>query len=1059
MKKLLQSLFLLLFVAVQAMAQVNPGRTVTGKVTAKEDGLPLPGVGVVVTGANVGTQTGVDGNFTLQVASGSSLTFTYVGYLTQKLTIPSSNVLNVILTQDATQLSEVVVTGLGGTRAQRSLPYAATSVGSEDLTVARNTDISSALAGKVAGVQLNGSPSSSFDNANIIIRGINGFSVDPPLFVVDGTPTLQENVNMDNVESVTVLKGAAATALYGQRAYNGVVVVTSKKGSRNGGTSIDFNSSYTSENVSLLPDYQNQYAGGYSAEFNIFSYDPKIHPASWASFDGQKMLDYGADASFGPKIDGSMYRPYYSWYEGADFGKLEALTAQPNNVKDFLRTGHNLNNSLAFSGGGEGYNFRVGYTNQDRSLIQNNAERSMNMFNVNGSLDLNKQFTVSTDFQFAKESRIGQPYEGYRNDGLNIVQGFNQWFQRQLDMKRMVNEQTQPNGNPTSWNIGDPNGSGDLADVTAPQYWTNPFWNAANNFRTHKRNRLMGNVGLKYNLTSNIAIQTNIRADINNGLGNERMATGGLELDYFKTSQFTNNEFNYELNGTYKKSFGDFSFDALVGGNIRKEKREGLAVGTAGGLSFRNYFNLDASLARPIDDNTYFAKEVRSVFGKASFGYKGFAYLDVTGRNDWSSVFAPGLNSYFYPSLSGTIIASEFFSAGLKDIVSFAKVRASYAQVGSDNVDPYSTTSQFNTGNGYGSNASLNIGDQLRDGKILPALTGSYEVGADVRFLRDRIGLDFSYYVNNNKNQILSVTLNGATGYGSNLINAGQLTNRGFEVALTGTPIKSKNVNWDLNLNFSKSKTMVDKITETQKNVIFQNSTFFTNSLNLREGEEWGYITGRTFNRDANGNMIILANGRPAFTTNQFIGYARPDYTGGAFSSLRVFNFDLGFSLDYQKGGLFNSTTRAFNMGSGLSNETVGVNDKGVDWRLPVSQGGGYKFPGVLADGKPNARYIEASIAFYNGMQNGAGEMFMIDASYLKLREVRLGYSVPSQFLRSKAGFVKNANLGLIVGNAWLISAPGKKYGVDPSELENFWQEGGQLPQTRTLGVNLKVGF
>jgi TonB-linked SusC/RagA family outer membrane protein len=1060
MKKLLQSLFLLLFVASQALAQE---RTVTGKVTAKEDGMPLPGVSVVVTGSNVGTQTSVDGTYSLKVTKGNSLTFTYVGYASQRAAISSSNVVNVVLSQDATALTEVVVTALGQTRSQKSLPYSATKVDAKDLTVARNTDISTALAGKVAGVQLNGSPSSTFDNANVIIRGINGFSVGAPLFIVDGTPTLQENVNMDNVENVTVLKGAAATALYGQRAYNGVVVVTSKKGSRKGGTSVEFNTSYTSENVSLLPDYQNQYAGGYSAAWPTFHYDAAIHPASWAAFEGQKMLDYGADASFGPKIDGSQYRPYYSWYEGADFGKTEAIAAHPNNVKDFLRTGHNLNNSLAFSGGGENYNFRIGYTNQNRSLVQRNADRTMNMFNVNGSLDISKKLSVSTDFQFAKESRVGQPYETYRNDGLNVVQGFNQWFQRQLDMKRLQAQQTQANGNPTSWNIGDPNGSGDLDEITTPQYWDNPFWVASSNYRTDRRNRVLGNVGLNYKITNDIAIQANVRGDLSNGLGDERMATGGLQLDYYKTSQFTNNEFNYELNATYKKVFGDFSFDALVGGNLRNEKRESLYAQTAGGLSFRNYFSIDASLARPTFTNPagvypYYAKEVRSAFGKASFGYKGFAYVDVTARNDWSSVFAPGLNSYFYPSVSGTIIASEFFPQSLKDVVSFAKVRASYAQVGSD-IDPYRVNLQYNTGFGYGSNASLNIGDELRDGQIKPALTGSFEVGADLKFLADRIGLDFSYYQNNNKNQILSVTLNGATGYGSNLINAGQLTNRGIEFALSGTPVKSKNVSWDLNLNFSKSKTMVDKITATQTNVIYQNSTFFTNSLNLREGQEWGYVTGRKFNRDASGNMIILANGRPAFTTNQFIGYARPDYTGGAFSSLRVMNFDLGFSLDFQKGGLFNSTTRAFNMGSGLSTETVGVNDKGIDWRLPVTQGGGYKFPGVLADGTPNNKYIEASVAFYDGMQNGAGEMFMIDASYLKLREVRLGYNVPTKFLNTKAGFVKNANLGLIVGNAWLISAPGKKYGVDPSELENFWQEGGQLPQTRTFGVNLKVGF
>ncbi|MDY0905154.1 SusC/RagA family TonB-linked outer membrane protein [Pedobacter sp. CFBP9032] len=1056
MKKLLQSLFILLFIAFTAVGQ---DRTISGTVTSADDKLPLPGVNVKIKGAQGGTVTGADGKFTVRTPSGATaLEFSSIGFTTQTITIGTSGTVNVALAGDATSLSEVVVTGLGGARDQKALGYSVAKVDGDRLNNARITDVNTALAGKVAGVQLNGSPSSSFDNASIIIRGINGVSLGAPLFVIDGTPTTADNVNMDNVESLTVLKGAAAAALYGQRAYNGVVVITNKKGSRKPGTSVELNTGYTAEKAALLPDYQNEYAGGYTAEWPTFVYDPTIHPASWASFNGQKMLEYGADASFGPKIDGSQYRPYYSWLPGENFGKTVPITAQPDNIKDFLQTGGNFNTSIAFTTGGDAYNLRVGYTNQTRTLIQQNSNRNINIFNINGSYDISKKLTVSTDLQFSREERRGQPYEGYRNDGLNIVQGFNQWFQRQLDMKEMEANQTLPNGNPTSWNIGDPNGSGDLDAIGTPQYWDNPFWVANNNFRTARRNRIFGNLGLKYNITNELALQGLIRADVNTLLGDERMATGGLQQDYFKTTSNNNNEFNYELNATYKKSWGDFSFDALLGGNIRHERREGLNMETAGGLSFRNYFNIAASVARPITANTFYEKEVRSVYGKASLGYKGFLYLDVTGRNDWSSVFAPDLNSYFYPSVSGSFIASQFFPEPLKNIVSFAKLRASYAKVGSD-LDPFQLMLQYNIRQSYGDNAAINIGDQLRDGRIKPALSGSIEVGTELKFLKDRIGIDFSYYKNSNKDQIISVTANGATGFSSNLINAGKLTNRGLELALTGTPIKSGNVSWDISVNYSRSRTIVDEITPDQDNVLYENSTFFGSSLNLTKGEEWGRVLGNKFNRDASGNMIIGASGQPTFSTAQFIGFARPRYNGGAFSSLRVYNFDFSFSLDFQKGGLFNSTTRAFNMGSGLSTETLGVNDKGIDWRLPVSQGGGYKFAGVLANGQPNNRYIEASSAFYTGMQNGSGEMFMIDASYLKLREVRLGYSVPTRFLKTKLGLVKSANLGLIVGNAWLISAPGKKYGVDPSELENFWQEGGQLPQTRTFGFNLRLGF
>lgn len=1057
MKKLILSLFVLMLVAVNVMAQE---RTVTGTVTSQDDKLPIPGVSVKIKGGKGGVVTTENGKYSIKVPSAATvLEFTYLGFTAQSRTVGSSSVIDVSLTSDTKSLSEVIVTGIGGTRDSKSIGYSATQISAKDLTVARNTDISSSLAGKVAGVQLNGSPSSTFDNASIIVRGINGFSVDAPLFVVDGTPTIQENVNMDNVESVTVLKGAAATAIYGQRAYNGVVVITSKKGSRGGKPVIEFNSSYGIEKTSLLPDYQNEYAGGYTAEYIPFVYNAAIHPAAWAAWNGQNMLDYGADSSFGPKIDGTQYRSWASWYQDSPkFGKTEALTAHPDNVKDFLQAGGNLVNTLAFSSGGENFNFRLGYTNQNRKLVQINSNQNKNTVNASGSIDLNEHFTASTDIQFMKEYRKGQPYEGYRNDGLNIVQGFNQWFQRQLDMDEMKDFQTTAAGKPTSWNILGANGTGNLTAITTPQYWDNPFWIANNNYQTYTRNRIFGNINLKYKMNADFAVSAAVRADINNGVSDERMATGGLQQDYYKPSQFTNNEFNYELNLTYKKLIGDFSIDALLGGNLRHNLNQGVNMSTAGGLSFANYFNIAASIARPTVSNTYNEKEVRSALGRVSFGYKGFAYIDVTGRNDWSSVFAKDLNSYFYPSFSGSFIASNFFPNSWKNTFSFAKLRASYARVGND-LGAYQLNLAYNINSSYGTNASINIGDQLRDGRIKPALTGTIEIGTEMKFLKNRLGLDFSWYKSKNQDQILPVTVNAATGFTTSLINAGLLTNRGLELSLTGSPIQTKNVEWNLTLNYARTRTIVDKITDRQTNVIYQTSSFFTNTENIEAGKEWGIVKGRTFNRDANGNIIIAASGLPTFTTAQYIGQARPKYTGGAFSSLRVFDFDLGFSLDFSKGGLFNSTTRAFNMGSGLSQETIGVNDKGIDWRLPLSQGGGYKFAGVLANGQPNTRYIDASAAFYDGMQTGAGEMFMIDASYLKLREVRLGYTLPKQFLQSSLKGIKAVNVAFTVGNAWLISAPGKKYGVDPSELENFFTEGGQLPQSRTYGLNLRLTF
>lgn len=356
-------------------------RTVTGTVTAKEDGLPLPGVSVKVKGGTAGSSTGSDGKFSLRVpTTASTLVFSFIGFRSMEASIPSSNNITVSLEIDATQLSEVVITALGESREKKSLGYSVSEVKGEALTVAKSMDISSSLAGKVPGIQLQGSPSSTFDNANIIIRGISGLDVANPLYIVDGTPTLQENVIMDNVETISVLKGPAATALYGNRAGAGVIVITSKKGTRTGAPRIDVNLSSALEDISLLPAYQNQYAGGYSSNstspgstydnegFYLFKYKSSTHPTSWSAFNNQRIIDYGADESWGPKMDGQQYRPYYSWYPGANFGKLESLTPQPNNIMDFFEVGKTFNNSIAVSGGSEDITYRLSYNNLSRSF-------------------------------------------------------------------------------------------------------------------------------------------------------------------------------------------------------------------------------------------------------------------------------------------------------------------------------------------------------------------------------------------------------------------------------------------------------------------------------------------------------------------------------------------------------------------------------------------------------------------------------------------------------------------------------------------------------------------
>lgn len=1064
MKGFLLKTCVFLLLASQAFSQ---DRTVTGTITAREDGLPIPGVSVKVKGSSMGTSTSADGKFSLPVPSGSyTLVLTFIGYKTLEVAIPANNSITAVLDADATELSEVIVTALGETREKKSLGYSVGEVKGESLSVAKSTDVSSSLAGKVAGVQLQGSPSSTFDNANVIIRGINGLSVGNPLYVVDGTPTLQENVIMDNVESISVLKGPAATALYGNRAANGVIVISSKKGARNGSPKVELNLSTALEELYILPPYQNSYAGGYSSNsaspgssldaegFYLFKFKANTHPAEWSVFDGQRIIDYGADESWGPKMSGQMYRPYYSWYPGADFGQLSPLTPQPNNVKDFFDTGRSHNNSIAFSGGSDALTYRITYANQNRTLVQPGAKRDQHQFGINGSYNINKKFTVVTDLAFTTNNTKGQPQEGYRLDGLNVGMNFNQWYQRQLDTERLK-DYRNPDGSLRSWNIGDPNSTGNPDLYLQPQYWDSPWFVVNENFGTSKRNRIVGNLGLLFKLNDVFSISTFARANLNNGKGDFRIASGGLQQDQYNTNQLANSEMNYEASLNFKKSFGDISLDGFVGGNVRNNKYDFLNSETRGGLAFPNYFDIAASVARPFTERDYEEKEVRSVYGKASFGYKNFLYIDGTLRNDWSSALPEDNNSYLYPSLSTSFVFSELLqNSSISNVLSFGKIRAAFAQVGSD-LDPYQVAIAINNGAIFEGNPSAEIGNQYRTGAILPALTKSYEVGAEFKFF-NKIGLDLAYYVDNNTNQILGLDVASASGFTTAQINAGNIQRKGFELSLNGSPVRGKNFNWDMTVNFAKATSLVKELAPGINNYLYntQRNDF---RIENQVGEPWGMMVGRMWKTDDQGrNVYTGTTGINDYTTNNNLGSIIPDFTGGIFNSLNYKGIDLAFSIDFQEGGQFYSLTKMYTEGAGLSAFTTGVNDKGVDVREFPSAGGGVHVTGVTAAGAALDTYIPAKRYFYTNYQRDTRNV-ILSSSYIKLREVRLGYKIPAKWLGSTP--VKNVNLGAMVSNAWLIAAPAKKYGIDPSELELFGREGGQLSSTRQIGLNLRVGF
>jgi TonB-linked SusC/RagA family outer membrane protein len=1082
MRKLALLVPALLFLLTGAMAQEKI--TVNGKV-ADQNGIAVPFASITEKGTTNGTVANETGVFTVTVTLGSRLVISASGFKTVEIAAAVS--VTIQLTAADKELSEVVVTALGVRREKKALGYAVQEVKGENLTIAKSVDLSSSLVGKVAGVQIVGSPSSTFDNADILIRGVTGLGPQPPIFVLDGTITNQSAIIMDNVETVSVLKGPAATALYGQRAANGAVVITTKKGSRRKTSNVEVNLGVTFENLSVLPNYQDKYAGGYSSSytdkkslnpsgwtggdylddqgFYIFRYVPSRHPASWAGFEGHRMLEYGADESWGPKMDGSLYRPYYSWYPGAEFGQLSPLNPMPDNVKNFFRTGRNLNNSISFTSGGEAHNFRLTYGNQDRTLVIHEARRQQHQLGLNGSFDIGKYIVISSDVIYTTSDTKGKPNEGYRLDGLNVTQNFNQWFQRQLDLEKMK-VYRQPDGSLNSWNIGDPNFSSDLAVYGKPQYWDNPWWVIKESFPTQKQNRLVGNVGMNIKINKNLNVQSFVRMNSYSNENDQRVASGGLNLDAYSILQNQYREMNYESNIYYRNKFGSFSVDGMAGVNKRVEQYSQLSMATAGGLSSPDYFDIAASISRPDVSRSYQRKIVNSVYGKASVGFKDMLFVEATLRNDWSSALPVDENSYLYPSVSTSFIFTELLkTSSVSNWLSYGKIRASYASVGSD-LGPHQLDIAIANGSFYGTNPSVAIGDQFRGGGIRPALTKAWEVGTELRFFK-RIGIDFTIYENNNTDQILPVDVSSASGFTTAQINAGNIVSRGVEISLSGTPVQTKNFTWDITLNWAKNSNEVKELApEYGVNTYLYATNRFDTRLEHRVGGQWGTYYGRKWKTSSKGGTLILSNGLPDYDLNQEIGQVLPEWTGGVFNSVKYKGFDLTFSLDFQKGGLFYSETRNFNTGSGLSEETVGVNDKGHDWRdypgaYTLAGGntgnGGIRIPGQFANGTENNRYIPARSYWYTARQRDAREV-LLDASYIKLREVRVGYSIPVSLVR-KLKVAKSANVGVIVQNAWLIWATTKKYGVDPSELEVFYREGGQLSATRQIGLNIRVAF
>ena len=1026
-------------------------KSVSGTVSDSA-GVPLPGATVVVDGTSNGVTTDFDGVYSISANEGDVLSISYVGFTTQKVTVGASATLNVTLVAD-NALEEVVVTALGITREAKSLGYAQQKVEGAALTKTKQLDFKTALAGKVAGVQVISGTSSTFEPSAIRLRGEQDV-----LYVVDGIKMSSTDINTDNIDNITVLKGAAATALYGSEARSGVIVITSKK-AQAGETYITVDHNTVASTISRLHPYQNEYGGGYDQAWDTFTYNPATDPASWAAFQGQNIPYYAADESWGPKLDGTLARHWDSWIPNhPNFGELRPWSANPNNIKNFFETGVQSTTSVSFGKGGEDYSFRATGRATQATLPVPNAARDTYDVNINGSVDLTDKFTMYANLN----ARI-QNTDNYVSSGYGSLQSnFSQWWQRQLDMDRLKNNYHYE-GAFYTWNRRS-------ARNARPQYWDAPHYEQYQNTNNNENSTYSGNFGFNYDIIDGLSanVEVNRRAYNRTSWGRNYIGVNTLstQASYNEGSYVSEaNELRARLN--YSKAItSNFDVNAIVGYGARQFRGISTSASTSGGLAIPDFYTIANSKDKPSYSTYRTNNSGRSAYASVSLGYDSMLYLDGSYRFDWSSTADSENNRIETYSVTGSFLFDRLLDL---DGVSFGKLRASYAEAP---IFPgtYATSPTYGAGTAYGSLASLAVPNTLANPQLTGGMRVETEFGLEMKFLDNRLGFDFTYLDREDSKLPVAVTAAGGTGYTGLSVNSKITSSTGVEVMVTGTPILTDDLRWDVSVNFATLEKTVDFIYPgIERNIL--DSWLSWSSMDLQEivGEEWGMLYGRKRLKDDNGNWVYYASGNHRYENNQLLGNIMPDYTGGITSNLTYKNWDLAIGIDFQEGGLYHSVTDMFSMGAGLHEYTAGLNDKGNPKRDPVSAGGGIHQVGVYADGSVADFYRDPnSWAWGNWTRD---DLWLVDASFVKLRQVRLGYSFDGDKL-SNTPFT-GINVALIGNNLAILSETtdwgdyrgAKTPGLDPSELGANWSggyyasEGGQLPSARSVGLNVSLKF
>lgn len=1072
-KKFIFALSLLAAGAPNAVAQ---SQGITIKVTSADDGEPVVGAAVVIQDSKVGGVTDVDGQLTISrlPVAAKKLTISYIGMKSQTVTI-KGDVVNVVLQPNATDLNEVVVTAMGVTRQKKALGYATQEISSDQLTTGKDNNILNSLSGKLAGVRITNTQG-DVGSSRIVIRGETSIAGEnQPLFIVDGIPVDNSQLNSrgvgrdfknaiadlnpEDIQSMSVLKGPNAAALYGARAAHGAIIITTKNGKGQKGLGVTGHVSTQVSFAANLPEFQNLYGQGAGGRF------------SYVDGKGAGVND-GVDESWGPRLDAGLLIPQFDSPVDANGNRTATpWVSNPNNVNDFFRTGFTSNYGVAIAKADDKYQFRISYNNEHQKSI------------VPGASTNKTNFTLNTDYKLAKWVSVGATanyilYSAPSLPGSAMASGSNArsnstmlqflWFGRQVNTASLKEDYSR------NWNSS---------------YYSNPYWNAYYNTQSQDRHRLIGDFHLAFHLLDGLDLRLRTSTDWYNDKRKSKVkwGTSGTPYGNYSEENYTVQENNTEAVLTYQKQISqDWNVDALVGFNVRNKKYE-YNYQAAPRLAVPDLYTLTNSRDQLTSSNDFYRLRQYGVYASATVNYKNWVYLSLTGRNDWSSTLPVGNNSYFYPSVTASVLLNEALGFTSRQ-VNYLKLRGGWSQVGAD-ADPYQLANVYDIQTAFNGNPMLTASTTGKNPNLKPEQTNSTEIGLEGAFFDNRLHLDFSYYQTDSKNQILSLATSAASRYTSQVRNAGHIRNRGYEVQLGIVPIRKAGFEWRADINYSSNRSKVIKLDDEGLITSYQ---LYSSGIQIlaQVGESYGTLFGSSYTRDDKGNVVVDANGLPKISsTSKVLGHFQPDWQGGITNTFRYKRFTFSFLVDASFGGKIFSNTNKTGIYTGVLASTLpgrdaehgglwyykngGVNELIAAPQYTTSADGlyyaningeqtrvyqdGIIVNGVTESGEKNNTVVSAE-NYYHRLYSIA-EANVFSASYVKLREVSFTYQLPVSLARKLS--LQDISVALTARNLWIIHKDAPN--IDPEVAITSGNAQGveaySLPTTRQIGLNLTVKF